>query len=72
MRAAATDKRRLVDAALIARGHHPLDILIAAERSQDPPTAWAPLAAMISDLSGEPVSFEALRRWYGTRPGGAE
>lgn len=72
MTAAATDKRRVVDAALIAGGHHPLDILVAAARGQDPPMAWAPLAAKISQLSGESVSFEALRRWYGPTEAGAE
>ena len=70
MTAAATDKQRLVDAALTGRGHRSLGRMVAAARRKDPPVAWEPLAATITQLSGEYVTGEALRRWYGAKADG--
>lgn len=64
----APSKPRLhtwIDRGLAAGGHPTLDRIVKAGRRQTPPVGWAILAADISNKSGETVSYETLRQWFG-------
>lgn len=57
--------RTWVDRGLKANGHPPLATIVRRARRQKPrPVAWAKIAADVSALSGESVSYEALRTWF--------
>jgi hypothetical protein len=60
---ADTDRlAKWVELGLVNNGHPTLDDVVATARTAG--TAWAPLAAQISAMSGESVSHEWLRNRY--------
>mgnify|MGYP006958840256 CR=1 FL=1 len=64
-RSTADRLRVWIERGLKAGGHPQLELIIRAGRQQTPPIGWAVLAADITTRSGEAVSYESLRQWYG-------
>lgn len=60
--APATDKRRLLD--LLLAEHGPLEDFVRTRRQQNRPRSWRLIALDIRDLTGEDVTYEALRSWF--------
>jgi hypothetical protein len=54
-----TPQRKLLDVKLNGR----LDRLVRLRRAEG--LGWEQVAQIVSDESGEPVSDESLRRWFG-------
>lgn len=57
--------RNWIDKGLEARGEPSLSEIVRAARAQDPPAPWYVIAADVTARSGETVTFESLRRWFG-------
>jgi hypothetical protein len=57
--------RSWVERGLAENGHPALADIVREARHNDPQIGWAPLAADVSARSGEPVSYETLRQWFG-------
>lgn len=59
-----TPTRRLIDMALTARGHDPLDVIVSGLRADG--KSWRYVADIVAWKSGEAVTDVTLINWFGS------